>query len=44
MSLILHTTKTKTKWIGHTLEGDSLLRMVIERKWRVSGQEEDENR
>jgi len=26
--------KRKRKWIGRTLEGDSLLRMAIERKWR----------
>ena len=36
--------KGKPKWIGHTMEGDSLLRMVIERKWRGSRQEEDEGR
>jgi len=32
------------KWIEHTQEGDSLLRMVIDGKWRGTGQEEDENR
>jgi len=34
----------KRKWIGRTPEGDSLLRMAIERKWMESGQEQDENR
>ena len=36
-----HRKKRKRKWVGHTLKGDSLLRMVNERKWR-NGQEEDE--
>ena len=34
----------KMKWIGHFLEGDSPLRMDIERKWREPGQEEAKNR
>jgi len=34
----VHTTKKrKWKWIGHTLEGNSLLRIVIERKWCCIG-------
>jgi len=39
-----HSKKRKRKWIGHTLKGDSLLRMAIERKWRESRQDQDESR
>ena len=39
-----HSKKRKRKWIGRTLEGDSLLRMAIVRKWKGGGQEQDENR
>jgi len=27
-----HNKEGKRKWIGHTLEGDSRLRIIIERK------------
>jgi len=27
-----HNKKEKKKWIGHTLEGDSQLRILMERK------------
>ena len=41
---LINALDKKRKWIGRTLEGDSLLRMAIERKWMESGQEQDENR
>jgi len=44
-ALIHAHNKKKNEMNWHSLqEGDSLLRMVIERKWRGSGKEEDENR
>jgi len=41
---LINARKEKRKWIGRTLEGDSLLRMAIVRKWKGGGQEQDENR
>ena len=43
--VLIHTIRVgERKWIGHTLRGDSLLRTVIEEKWRGGGQEEDRDK
>ena len=34
--------KRKKNWIGHTVQGDGLLKLMLEREWKEGDQKEDQ--